>query len=145
MIPILRTALVSFLLVIACWASLEAKKIQSKEARNPSEPLEILQEILEGISSGDFDLYTRHFSQSMRASQKREDFLQLQKGLQKALGKMQSLESLGFYVQRGNVISLFKAKFSKEKDDVLIKMVLEKNDPEPKVVGLWFDSPVLEK
>jgi hypothetical protein len=142
---IMRITVASCVLILACWAPVQAKKIQGKETKNVSEPLEILKGIIEGIFSGDYDLYSRYFSESMRASQKREDFLHLQKNLQKKLGKMLSLDALGFYVQRGNFITLFKAKFSKDKDDVLIKLVLEEHGPDPRVAGLWFDSPVLEK
>ena len=55
------------------------------------------------------------------------------------------MEYFGLYVQRGNTITLFKARFSREKDDVLIKLVLEGVEQELRVTGLWFDSPSLDK
>ena len=55
------------------------------------------------------------------------------------------MEYLGSYKQLGQIITLFKGHFSKEKDDVLIKLVLEPHDGEFKVTGLWFDAPSLEK
>ena len=105
----------------------------------------ILQGIIEGIAQGDYAKYTRNFSELMKASQNREDFLTLQKRLQKTLGRLQSMEYFGLYVQRGNTITLFKARFSREKDDVLIKLVLEGVEQELRVTGLWFDSPSLDK
>jgi hypothetical protein len=105
----------------------------------------VIEEIIQGISDGDYSLYSRHFSKPMKESQTRENFLELQRSLQKTIGKFQSLQYLGFYAQHGNLITLFKARFSKDKDDVLIRLVIEGYGADSKVTGLWFDSPALEK
>ena len=105
----------------------------------------LIEEIIQGISEGDYALYSRRFSQLMKESQTRENFLELQRSLQKAIGKFQSLQYLGFYAQHGNLITLFKARLSKDKDDLLIRLVMEGYAADSKVTGLWFDSPALEK
>jgi len=104
-----------------------------------------LERIMQAISEGDYGLYTRDFSKQMKDSQDRESFLQLQSNLQRSLGKFKSMEFLGFYVQYGGTIVLFKARFSKEKEDVLIRLVLDRKKSPPQVTGLWLDSPALEK
>jgi len=104
-----------------------------------------LERIMQAISEGDYVLYTRDFSKQMKDSQDRESFLQLQSNLQRSLGKFKSMECLGFYVQYGGTIILFKARFSKEKEDVLIRLVLDRKKSPAQVTGLWFDSPALEK
>ena len=105
----------------------------------------LIEDIIQGISDGDYSLYSRHFSKPMKESQTRENFLELQRSLQKTIGKYQSLQYLGFYTQHGNLITLFKARFSKDKDDVLIRLVIDGYRPDSKVTGLWVDSPSLEK
>ncbi len=105
----------------------------------------ILERIVQAISEGDYELYTRDFSKQMKNAQDRQSFLQLQSNLQRSLGKFKSLEYLGFYIQYGGAITLFKVRFSKEKEDVLIKLVLDSKKSPPQVTGLWFDSPALEK
>ncbi len=105
----------------------------------------MLNEIIEGISEGDYNKYTRNLSPEMRKFQTRQVFLELQKKLQKNLGKLQTLTYLGFYDQLGKRLGLFKARFEKDKDDALITIVLEVKDKEPKASGLWFDAPALEK
>lgn len=107
--------------------------------------LNIFENIIQGTSQGDYDLFTRNFSPMMKQAQDREAFLLLQRNLQKNLGKLKSVEYLGSYRQLGQIITLFKANFSKEKDDVLIKLVLEERNGEFKVTGLWFDAPSMEK
>jgi len=108
-------------------------------------PEAILKEIIRGISEGDYAMYTRNFSDQLKVTQKREDFLQLQRDIQKKLGIPKSVGYLGFYVQEGSKIILFKARFGRHKDDVLIRLVMDKDAANPKVTGLWFDSPALEK
>jgi hypothetical protein len=104
---------------------------------------EILKTIVDALSEGDYSLYESRFSSEVRKAQTMDAFLELQKRLQKKLGKFKSMEYLGFYLQAGSVVTLFKARFTKEKDDVLIKLVLEGNKPTPLATGLWFDSPRL--
>lgn len=55
------------------------------------------------------------------------------------------MEYLGYYSQGPYTMVLFKAKFKKDEDDVLITLVSDRESAEPKVSGLWLDSPALEK
>lgn len=104
----------------------------------------IIRDIMEGITQGDFQKYTKDFSDAMRKSADHESFLQLQSKLRKHVGKFKSIEYIGFYGQEGLLFTLFKARFSKEKDDVLVNLVLDRHK-DPKVTGLWFDAPSLRK
>jgi hypothetical protein len=106
---------------------------------------DILEGIMKGISEGDYELYARDFSDILRKDVSREDFLLLQRKIQKRLGKMKRFDLLGHYVQQGEVIVLFKARFAKDKDDVLIKTVLDAKQSIPVVTGLWFDCPALAR
>jgi Zn-dependent protease with chaperone function len=105
----------------------------------------MLGSLIQSVFEGDFTSYTRDFSPAMKKAQDREAFLLLQRNLQKSLGKLKTMEYLGSYRQLGENITLFKGRFSKEKDDVLIKLVLEEHGGEYQVTGLWFDAPSLEK
>lgn len=101
--------------------------------------------ILEGLARGDYVAYSSNFSEQMKKAHTREDFLALQKRILKFLGKSLTLDYLGYYVQRGSVITLFRGRFSKDKDDVLIKLVLESRGGTLTVSGIWFDTPALER
>jgi len=101
--------------------------------------------LIQGTFDGDYGAYSQDFSSAMKRANDRESFLLLQRNLQKNLGKFKTMEYLGSYRQLGQTITLFKAQFGKEKDDVLVKLVLDEKDGEFKVTGLWFDSPALEK
>ncbi len=105
----------------------------------------ILDDVFQGLSEGTYGLYTKDFSENMKASQSREDFLLLQRNFQKTVGHLRSMEYIGFYVQDNHVIALFKSRFSKIKDDMLVKLVLDIRSSPPRVTGLWFEHPSLEK
>ncbi len=109
------------------------------------EATRIVTEIIKGISAGDYQLYIGNFSEKLKKAQNRETFLLIQKSMQKRLGKFRSVTYLGHYVQSGNTITLFKARFKKDKDDVLIKLVLRGKGANLRVTGIWFDSPRLSK
>jgi len=108
-----------------------------------SHATDIVKEIIEGLSEGDYTRYTSHFSDVMRKAQSREAFLELQKNLQKKLGAVRSVEYIGHYRQYGGTVTLFKARYSKEPEDVIIKLVLDRDKSSPMVTGLWLDSPRL--
>ncbi|MBI5251191.1 MAG: DUF3887 domain-containing protein [Desulfomonile tiedjei] len=119
-----------------------ADRLDAKNVKTQSSL--VLEGVIRGISEGDYDLYSKNFSQAMKAAQTREVFLELQRSLQKNLGKFKSVEYVGFLNQYNNVIAIFKARFTKEQDDIEIRVVLEDRDI-PKVTGLWFDAPALNK
>ena len=128
--------------ILLCTLPASADKLDNNRIKAQSAL--VLEEIIRGISEGDYNLYSRNFSQAMKSAHTREIFLELQKNLQKNLGKFQSMEYIGFLNQSNNLIVIFKARFGKEKDDVEIRLVLEDRD-HPQVTGLWFDSPALTR
>lgn len=115
----------------------------SADERIKTQAVDIIRGIIEGLSEGDYALFTSHFSDAMKEAQSRDTFLQLQKNLQKKLGSFRSMEYLGYYKQYGGTVTLFKARFSKEPEDVLIRLVLGRDATSPLVTGLWLDSPRL--
>jgi len=106
---------------------------------------QVLGDIVKGIYEGDYTRFSRNLSEEMRAAQSRQSFLQLQNKVQTNLGKLSSMEYLGYYSQGPYTMVLFKAKFKKDEDDVLITLVSDRAAADPKISGLWLDSPALEK
>ena len=141
----LLAVLLGALLLLSAAGPRQAPEKEEQADRIMIEATGLLEEIIKGISEGDYHRYTSRFSPVMKKAQSRETFLELQKRLQKKLGRFKSMEYLGYYVQYGKIITLFKARFSKEKEDVLIKLVINSKERNPLIAGLWFDSPSLAK
>jgi len=141
----MKAILAAFPIVLITFScAFAAPPDKSGDSRIKTQSTLALENIIKGISEGDYGLYTMNFSQAMKSSQTREIFLDLQKNFQKNLGKFQSMQYLGFLRQSDNIIALFKARFSKEKDDVEVRLVLDETE-NPKVTGLWFDCPSLTR
>jgi hypothetical protein len=140
-----QACLLSILLLACLSPAFAVSEGKADPSRIQVYATEILQGILQGISEGDFEKYAADFADVMRKAVNRESFLQLQKNLQKKVGKFQSMDYMGFYVQEGQAIALFKARFSKDKDDVLVRILLDGHKAAPKVTGLWFDAPALRE
>jgi hypothetical protein len=140
---VLVRAMVFLVPLVASIAAVHGHAAQGPDPKQVEhQAIPIMKGIIDGIAEGDYQTYTKDFSDTMRKSADRESFLQLQSNLSKHAGTFKSFKYIGFYVQEGFVITLFKARFSKEKDDVLVNLVLD-GRTEPKVTGLWFDAPSL--
>jgi len=137
-----RTVLPAIIVVLTFVAAASAQTAD-RDVDFRIKTTQILNSILEGISEGDYEKFTRDFSPTLKKAQDRENFLQLQRKIQKSLGKLRSSEFMGSYTQQGAVIALFKVRFSKDKDDILIKLVFD-GQSNSKVTGLWFDSPAID-
>lgn len=101
--------------------------------------------IMKSIESQNYEQYSKDFSDKMKAAQKPDDFMALCKKMDSSLGKLASIDFIGYFIHGSDTIALFKAKYSKTGDDVLVRLVLDLNSPKQNVVGLWFDSPALGK
>ena len=101
--------------------------------------------IMKSIESQNYDQYSKDFSEKMKSAQKPDDFMALCKKMDSSLGKLDSIDFIGYFIHGNDTIALFKAKYSKTGDDVLVRLVLDLNSPKQNVVGLWFDSPALGK
>ena len=106
------------------------------EVSKVAEP--ILDNILEAFRTGDYEQYCRDFDNTLKESVSEKKFRQVREWLQNTLGKYQYKKYLGFLKKGRMSVVLWKAKFDKSEDDVLIKLVVSKRGDKYLVTGLWF-------
>lgn len=105
--------------------------------RSISEP--VLDNILKGFKERDYDAYIRDFAPSLKESTSPQKFIKTDKTIKKTIGSCLGKTYLGFLSRGDMTVVLWKAKFSKTKEDVLIKLVMKKNKKGRDLVkGLWF-------
>jgi hypothetical protein len=98
----------------------------------------ILDGVLKGLHEGDYDLYSQNFDNTLKDLISKKKFLQTRSSILKSIGTYESRSYLG-YLQKGKTtMVLWKGKFAKSADDVLIKLVLSRRGDQTKVLGLWF-------
>lgn len=104
----------------------------------------ILNTMVKAFIAGDYQGYTSHLAPSTKAGFSKEAFETFRTKVENKLGKPTNIQYMGFYEQYAGIITLFKARFTKSKDDVLIKIMLTGGMEQPKVTSIWFDAPVFK-
>jgi hypothetical protein len=107
-----------------------------EEVRAIAEPL--LDTILEGFKTDNYATYSKDFDTMLKESISESKFLEIDRQIQGSIGDYISREYLGFMVKGKMTVILWKGKFNKSEDDVLIKLVVSKRQDKYVVTGLWF-------
>ena len=107
-----------------------------KEVRAIADP--ILNNVLTGFNEGNYAKYSRDFTPTLLEAISAKRFQQVREDILKKIGKYQSRKYLGFYQYNRTTVVLWKGRFSKTDNDVLIKLVVSKRKDKNLVVGLWF-------
>lgn len=98
-----------------------------EEIANP-----MLNNILDGIKTGNTKKYSKDFKASRRMFMQKHDLVQAQ------IGNWKAYQYLGFLNRETETVVLWKGRFAKTDNDVLIKMAISKENGKYLVVGLWF-------
>ena len=106
---------------------------QVEKAANP-----ILDAVLQGFAEGKYGLYSKYFDDTLKDVITKKKFMQVRKKILGNIGKCESRRYLGYLQQGKTTLVLWKGKFSRTNDDVLIKLVLSRRGDRIKVLGLWF-------
>jgi len=134
--------LTGFLLIIATVllaltpAAAEVIGGDDQTVQNLAEP--VLDTVLTGFNNGDYGLYSQHFDDTLKDAITPKKFQQVREDILRKLGKYQSRVYLGFLQHGKSTVALWKGRFSKADDDVLVKLVLSKRGDKILVSGLWF-------
>ncbi|MEW6388593.1 MAG: DUF3887 domain-containing protein [Thermodesulfobacteriota bacterium] len=132
----LRLSLLLILLLPVLPAAGEVVGQSDQEVRAVAEP--ILDNLLAGFNAGDYAQYSRDFDTTLKEAISPKKFQQTRQTILNKMGKYEAKSFLGFLQQGRMTVVLWKGKFAKTEDDVLIKLVLSKRPEKTVVVGLWF-------
>jgi len=125
-----------FFFLLSFQVRAEPLNIPESEIQGAAQP--ILDNLLDGLKDGDYQKYSKDFDGTLKEALPETKFKQTRQGIFDTLGKFQSQIYLGSFNQNQQTIVLWKGKFSRNADDVLIKLVLSKREGQVFVVGLWF-------
>jgi hypothetical protein len=98
----------------------------------------ILDTVLNGFNDGNYGLYSQYFDDTLKDAITEKKFKQVREEILKKLGKYQSRTYLGFLTKGNATVVLWRGRFSRSEDDVLIKLVVSKRVDKVQVSGLWF-------
>jgi len=98
----------------------------------------VLGNILNGMKTNDPVKFGRDFDDTMREACGGEKAAKTIKQIYDQVGNYKTYEYLGFLNTQGMTKILWKAKYDKTGDDVLITAVISKRNNKYLVTGLWF-------
>lgn len=137
----LLAALTLLLTLTACLPGKAVKDADQEAVLSYVEP--ITDQVLAGIESGDFALFSQNFNEQMMEASTEESFQQLRDLLSTKVGTYQSREVSSVRDVDGTMLVIYTAVYSNSKQ-VVIQISVTGSEPH-KVAGLYFTSPELRK
>ena len=136
---VISSGIMAFLLCLTCMTHFSRAQLKASDDQVRGFATEEMSSILKAVESRNYEQFSRDFSDQMKKAETAEKFSVLSEKFDKSLGKLVSLDYLGFYVKGANTVALFKARFSKSEDDLFMRLVVDLKSPKQRVTGLWFD------
>jgi hypothetical protein len=137
----------SLLLLSACTTTkVEVKNPPQKTVILPTQNLNecksfqdagkmMIESVIKGLSTNDYDLYSRDFTKQNKKYFNVTVFKQAAAAVKKELGEYTSKTFVGFWIKGNYTILLWKTRFTKTKDDILIEMYVTKTTSDTYEIG----------
>ena len=111
----------------------------------PTYASQITEGILQAMNDNDYIKYTEHFDEIMKNATPEPVFRQTNTLIKSKVGDYLSKEFWKVEDKGSYTTVHYKAKFTKEPKDVIVRVVFQEIEGEIYVSGLWFDSPKLRQ
>jgi len=105
----------------------------------------VAENILQSIKNGDRESFLKDMDDKMKSAFTQESFKEMNDTLASKIGSYQSKEYWKAEKSGDYRIAYYKAKFDKEEQYVVVKVVTSEKNGTLYVSGLFFDSPNLRK
>lgn len=103
-----------------------------------------VENMLVGLSNGDYDAHSRDFDDAMREAIDPTTFPQVYDQIIGTLGAYQS-HTLVRVEQQGDFTAVIYSAVFENESDVTVRIVFLTADEAHRISGLWFDSPLLRE
>jgi hypothetical protein len=127
-------------LISGCAGEHEADVSQVRDYADP-----ITENILSAMNEDDYAKYSEHFDEVMEDAIPEAIFQQQNNLIKAKIGDYTSKEFWKIEGKDQFTIVYYKAKFTQEPEDVIVKVVFQETAGKMRVSGLWFGSPNLRK
>lgn len=119
------------------------EEIDVEQVRKYADP--ITENILLGMNEVNYTKYSEHFDQTMKNAMSEAVFNETNAIIKSKIGDYVSKKFWKVESKDQFTIAYYKAKFTQEPEDVIVKVVFQEIMMEMNVSGLWLDSPKLRK
>jgi len=105
----------------------------------------VAENILQSMKNNNHDTFTKDMDEKMKNTFTEDYFKNMNDKLLPKIGTYQTKEYWQTQKSGDYQVVFYKAKFDKETDNVIVKVVVSEKDGKILVSGLFFDSPNLRK
>ncbi|MGP8319333.1 MAG: DUF3887 domain-containing protein [Methanosarcinaceae archaeon] len=135
--------LVTIVAVMIFGGCVEKNQIDTDQVRKYADP--ITENILLGMNGNNYSKYSEHFDQTMKNAMPEAVFYETNSLINSKIGDYVSKQFWKVESKDQYTIIYYKARFTEEPDDVIVKVVFQKIIEEMEVSGLGLDSPKLRE
>jgi hypothetical protein len=136
-------ALIALAGVVLLAGCLSRTPVDVEQVRTYADP--ITEHILVAMNEDDYTKYSEHFDATMKNALPEAVFRENNALIQSKIGAYVSKEYWKVESKNQYTTVYYKATFTQEPDDVIVKVVFQEIAGETKVSGLWLDSPKLRE
>jgi hypothetical protein len=129
--------------VVLCEGCVQQNQVDVEQVRTYADP--ITENILIAMNENNYTKYSEHFDATMKNALPEAVFHETNTLITSKIGAYDSKEFWKAEGKNQYAIVYYKATFTQESDDVIIKVVFQEIAGENKVSGLWMDSPKLRE
>jgi len=134
---------VTIIAVVIFAGCVEKNQVDVDQTRKYADP--ITENILLGMSENDYSKYSDHFDQTMKNAMPEAVFNETNTLIKSKIGDYVSKQFWKVESKDQYTIVYYKARFTEEPEDVIVKVVFQEIMEEMEVSGLWLDSPKLRE
>lgn len=131
------------LLFIVLSGCAKEKQIDVEQVQKYADP--ITENILLAINEDDYAKYSEHFDQAMKNAIPEATFKETNTAIKAKIGNYSTKEIQKAEQEDQYTVAIYKAKFTEETKDVIVRVVFSETDGKMFVSGLFLDSPNLRK
>ncbi|MFH1460001.1 MAG: hypothetical protein ABIG64_06480 [Candidatus Omnitrophota bacterium] len=135
---VLKTLVISVLLCSLVVPVYAAKKQTKSTLRIKKIAEPMIDNILKGFALDDYLIYSRDLAENLKVTGARTKFFQVGRNIHNNLGNYVDREFMGILNKQGMTMILWKANFDQTENDVLIKLVISRENKRYVVSGLWL-------
>ena len=136
-------AVVTIVAVVMFAGCVEKNQVDVDQVRKYADP--ITENILLGMNGNNYSKYSEHFDQTMKNAMSEAVFNETNTLIKSKIGNYVSKQFWKVESKDQYTIVYYKARFTEEPEDVIVKVVFQEIMEEMEVSGLWLDSPKLRE
>lgn len=138
-----RLAALALLLIAAALAGCGTGPVDEEKVRRYADPM--TENVLTAVNEGSYEKFSRDFDQQMKNSLPEQTFMEFSDDTRSKIGAYLAKEFLRAGRQDQYTVVYYRAQFTGEKEDVIIKVVFSEAGGRELLSGFFMDSMGLGK